>query len=319
LKDVILCITRGFMYLLRYLQCAFPIVSGFRVQWPYCMIASESWLYHIPAFSSSLYCCSWFMCCQDNISSILCLPLVTIWSSINVTFISPCVVIYSYSTTKKMHLFLKLFILVKRSTCFKRSFRLSSGAQNCTYGKRRTSNSCCHLLLVGTKWNCSSILSPLAAGSSSCLMYACCHMCSFELKMTGGKTVRNKVLNTGENVFCRSPQHRNLFLLTDNSTAAACFLEAVHEFNASKIKVTKCTALLILVLVEEAALHQLLPETLLHNFEVRHPRHSTITSYHRSMNSAHTQRSLPILPRIPRRSRFAVRSTLPSMAIYILY
>jgi len=30
-----------------------------------------------------------------------------------------------------MHLFLKLFILVKRCTCFGRSFRQSSGAQNC--------------------------------------------------------------------------------------------------------------------------------------------------------------------------------------------
>ena len=39
----------------------------------------------------------------------------------------------SYSTTNKMHLFLKLFILVKRSTCFGRSFRPSSGAQNCAY------------------------------------------------------------------------------------------------------------------------------------------------------------------------------------------
>jgi len=50
--------------------------------------------------------------------------------------------INSYSTTNKMHLFLKLFILVKRPTCFGRSFRPSSGAQNCTYGNRRMSNSC---------------------------------------------------------------------------------------------------------------------------------------------------------------------------------
>jgi len=55
----------------------------------------------------------------------------------------------SYRTTNKMHLFLKLFILVKRSTCFWRSFR-SSGAQNWTYGNRRMSNSCCYLLLAGT-------------------------------------------------------------------------------------------------------------------------------------------------------------------------
>jgi len=43
---------------------------------------------------------------------------------------------YSYSKTNKMHLFLKLFILVKHSTCSGRSFRPSSGAQNCTYSKR---------------------------------------------------------------------------------------------------------------------------------------------------------------------------------------
>jgi hypothetical protein len=49
---------------------------------------------------------------------------------INLMFIGPCIVIYSYSTTNKMHLFLKLFILVKRSTCFGRSFRPSSGSQN---------------------------------------------------------------------------------------------------------------------------------------------------------------------------------------------
>ena len=87
----------------------------------------------------------------------------------------------SYSTTNKMHLFLKLFILVKLYTCFGRSFRPSSGAQNCTYGNRHMSNSCCYLLLAGT----------LAAGKSSCLTYGCCRMSSFELLMMDGKTVRN--------------------------------------------------------------------------------------------------------------------------------
>ena len=71
----------------------------------------------------------------------------------NLTFIGPCIVIYSYSTTNKMHQFLKLFILETRSTYFGRSFLPSSGAQNCTYGNRHMSNSCWYLLLAGTKWN----------------------------------------------------------------------------------------------------------------------------------------------------------------------
>jgi hypothetical protein len=39
-----------------------------------------------------------------------------------------------------MHLFLKLFILVKHTTCFKRSFCPSSGAQDCIYSNRPISN-----------------------------------------------------------------------------------------------------------------------------------------------------------------------------------
>jgi len=44
--------------------------------------------------------------------------------------------------------YLKLFILVKRSTCFGRSFHPSSGVQDCTYSNRHMSNSCCYLLLA---------------------------------------------------------------------------------------------------------------------------------------------------------------------------
>ena len=69
--------------------------------------------------------------------------------SVRLTFIGPCIVIYSYSTTNKTHLYLGLSNLVKRSTCFGWSFRPSSGAHNCTYGNRHMSNSCCYLLLRG--------------------------------------------------------------------------------------------------------------------------------------------------------------------------
>jgi hypothetical protein len=71
----------------------------------------------------------------------------------NLTFTGPCIGIYSHSKTNQMHLFLKLFILAKHSTCFGRFSRPSSGVQDCTY--------------------------------------ACYCMCSIELLMMDGKTVRN--------------------------------------------------------------------------------------------------------------------------------
>ena len=46
---------------------------------------------------------------------------------VHLTFIGPCIVIHSYSTTNKMHLFFKLFFLVKHSTCFGQSFCPSAG------------------------------------------------------------------------------------------------------------------------------------------------------------------------------------------------
>ena len=65
--------------------------------------------------------------------------------------------IYSYSKPTICTCYLKLFILVKRSTCFGLSFRPSSGAQNCVYSSgicQTTAATCCQ-----------------AAGSSSCLTY----------------------------------------------------------------------------------------------------------------------------------------------------
>ena len=64
---------------------------------------------------------------QHNINSLK--GIISNKYKLNLTFMGPCIVIYSYRTTNKMHLFLKLFILVKRSTCFARSFWPSSGTQ----------------------------------------------------------------------------------------------------------------------------------------------------------------------------------------------
>jgi len=52
-----------------------------------------------------------------------------------------------------MHLFLKLFILVKHSTCFGRSFLPSSGAQNCVYSNgicQTAAATCCYRRWDGT-------------------------------------------------------------------------------------------------------------------------------------------------------------------------
>ena len=92
------------------------------------------------------------------------------------TFIVPCIVVYSYSTTNKIDPFLKLFILVKRSTCFARSLPPSTGAQDCTHSNRHMSNSCCYLLLTGTRWNYAA---------------TCCCVCSLKLLMMDRKPVRN--------------------------------------------------------------------------------------------------------------------------------
>jgi len=57
-----------------------------------------------------------------------------------------------------MHLFLKLFILVKHSTCFGQSFRPSSGVQDCIYRNRYMSNRYCCLLAskqtTVSVWHC---------------------------------------------------------------------------------------------------------------------------------------------------------------------
>jgi len=72
--------------------------------------------------------------------------------------------------------FHNLFISVSCSTCFRRFFRQSSGAQNCTYSVRP-------ILLPATSLN------RIAAGSSNGLTNTGRCMCSFELLMMDRKTV----------------------------------------------------------------------------------------------------------------------------------
>jgi len=69
--------------------------------------------------------------------------------------------------------YLKLFILVKRSTCFVRSFRPLSRAQNCVY-----SNGICQTAAATCRYR----------GWNVPFMF---HIRNFELLMMDGKTARN--------------------------------------------------------------------------------------------------------------------------------
>ena len=69
-------------------------------------------------------------------------------TSIYLTFIGPCIANifaeYNQHDTK----FLNLYIPVRLSTYFRRFFRPSSGAQNCTYSVRYLSDQYCYVPLA---------------------------------------------------------------------------------------------------------------------------------------------------------------------------
>jgi len=64
------------------------------------------------------------------------------------TFIGPCIANIFSEYNQQNANFLNLFTSIRRCTCFRRFFRPSSGAQNCTYSVRYFSDQYCHLLLA---------------------------------------------------------------------------------------------------------------------------------------------------------------------------
>jgi len=97
----------------------------------------------------------------------------------------------TYSTLSTQ-LYAQFFEFIEyHSTWFGRSFRPSSGVQDCTYSIRYMSYRFVDCMLEGTRWNCSSTLCPLASNHRTCMTYTWCYMHSLELLMIDGKTVRN--------------------------------------------------------------------------------------------------------------------------------
>ena len=58
------------------------------------------------------------------------------------TFIGPCILIYFYSKTNKMHQRIKFILFWNDTTCFRRSFHPSSGVHDCTYSSRHLFDKC---------------------------------------------------------------------------------------------------------------------------------------------------------------------------------
>ena len=70
----------------------------------------------------------------------------TLW--VNLTIVGPCIANIFAGCNQQDVTFHNFFISVRRSTRFRRVFRPSSGAQNCTYSVRYLSDRYCYLLLA---------------------------------------------------------------------------------------------------------------------------------------------------------------------------
>jgi len=72
--------------------------------------------------------------------------------NLTLTFTGPCIANIFSEYNQQDAMFLILFISVRRSTCFRRFFRPSSGAQNCTYRVRYLSDRYCYLETAVAQW-----------------------------------------------------------------------------------------------------------------------------------------------------------------------
>jgi hypothetical protein len=68
---------------------------------------------------------------------------------VNLIFIGPCIIIYSYSTTKTMHLLSKIIYSCKTLYIFRTVFPSIIRSSELRIQQRYMSNSCCYLLLWG--------------------------------------------------------------------------------------------------------------------------------------------------------------------------
>jgi hypothetical protein len=109
-----------------------------------------------------------------------------------------------------------------QSTCFGQSFRPSSEVQDCTHSIRYMSYRLADCMLGGTRWNCSSILCPLASSQLTFMTYTWCCAYSLELLMMDGKTVQKSIPSifndesTGSFIWLTHVQHDSIIPCTSS-------------------------------------------------------------------------------------------------------
>ena len=86
-------------------------------------------------------------------SYIVRLTTFKIESVLKLTFIVSCIANIFSECNQQDATFHNLFTSVRRSTCFRRFFRPSSGVQNCTYSVRHLSDRYCYLMLAAGNSN----------------------------------------------------------------------------------------------------------------------------------------------------------------------
>ena len=89
----------------------------------------------------------WLKLCFDSYNAKgfwFALNILRVWMLVKqhlvLTFICPCIANVFAKYNQQVATFLNLVIPVRRATCFRRFFRPSSGAQNCTYSVRYLSD-----------------------------------------------------------------------------------------------------------------------------------------------------------------------------------
>jgi hypothetical protein len=93
--------------------------------------------------------------------------MYSVMVEVNLIFIIPCIVIYSYCTTNKTHLLSQIIYSCKTFYMFRTVFPSIIRSLKLRIQQRYLSNKRCHLLLAEMKWNSFRI----AADSSTCLTY----------------------------------------------------------------------------------------------------------------------------------------------------